>query len=187
MPRGNPHGTPGRHTHRAGRDQSRTLAAAAGLRPRRTHEDRDRPRLHRLRRAPRPHHRFAHRHDHRQRRLEELDRIHAGRSGRSRRNTKPSRARAPATPISPAPSNTIFPTPATSSNAPAPAKPPPASPSERSSSSSSRHFGIEVLSHVIAVGPQPARTHRRLGGNRRAEHEARSAPRLRRSRSRTAR
>ncbi len=38
----------------------------------------------------------------------------------------PSRARVPAMPISPAPSNTTFPTPATSSNAPAPAKPRPA-------------------------------------------------------------
>ena len=38
----------------------------------------------RLRRPPRPHHRLAHRHDHRQCRLEKLDRIPARRSRRSR-------------------------------------------------------------------------------------------------------
>ena len=68
--------------------------------------------------------------------------------------TNPSHARAPAMPISPAPSNTISPTPATSSNAPAPAKPPPASPSVRWRSNFSASFGIEVLSHVIAVGSE---------------------------------
>ena len=47
------------------------------------------------------------------------------------------------------------------------------------------HFGIEVLSHVIAVGPKPAGTHRRLGRDCGAQPEDRSAARLRRSGRRT--
>ena len=71
-------------------------------------------------------------------------------------------------PISPVPSSTISPMPATSSNAPAPAKPPPASPSVRWPSSFFGYFGIEVLSHVIAVGPRRLAA-RRVGRNRRIE------------------
>ena len=44
MPCRHADGSSRRHSRLAGRDQSRTVAAPAGLRPRRAHEDRDRPR-----------------------------------------------------------------------------------------------------------------------------------------------
>ena len=66
-------------------DRPRVVAAAAGLRARRTDENRDRPRAHRERRAAFEDHRVADRDHARKQRLEELDRSAAGGGYRRRR------------------------------------------------------------------------------------------------------
>ena len=90
MPGGHADRTPRRNPHIPGSRQPRTVAPPAGLRPRRAHEDRDRPRRNRRRRAPLPHHRLAHRHPDPQQGLAELDRSAAG--GRHRRRRRQAEA-----------------------------------------------------------------------------------------------
>ena len=105
-------------------------------------------------RAPFAHHRLADRHHHPQQGLEELDRSPAG--GRHRRRRRQAEAGDPsaarAMPIWPARSSTISTTRATFWSAPARAKPRRGWRSARSPRRFSGEFGIEVLSHVIAVG-----------------------------------